>query len=184
MELPKTDKEIMRHIARGDEQVFEQLFKTWYARLTMYGYKFLGDRQEAENIVQMVFIKFWEKRKELKINSLKSYLTVAVRNSCINELKRNPHHLSVEDQFNIELPGEEDDSNEEMIKKVNEVINEMPPQRQRIFKMGRFDGLKYKEIAAQLGISHKTVEVQMGKALKTLREIFNPDSIGHKKKVK
>ncbi|PWD98664.1 RNA polymerase sigma-70 factor [Marinilabilia rubra] len=184
MELPKSDKEIIRLIARGDEQVFEQLFRLWYARLTMFGYKFLGDRQEAENIVQMVFIKFWEKRKELKINSLKGYLMAAVRNGCINELKRGHHHLSVEDQFNIAVSTEEDDFDEELMKKVNEAINEMPPQRQRIFKMGRFDGLKYREIASRLGISHKTVEVQMGKALKTLRETFNPQCLKERKIVK
>lgn len=184
MELPKSDKDTIRLIAKGDEHVFEQLFRNWYARLAIYGYKFLGDRQEAENIVQMVFIKFWERRKELKINSLKSYLMVAVRNGCINELKRNRHHLSVEDQYNIEMAGDEDDFNEEMIRKVNKAIDEMPPQRQKIFKMGRFDGLKYKEIASQLGISHKTVEAQMGKALRTLRENFNPPIIKGKKEVK
>lgn len=174
MELPRTEKEIIRLIAKGDEQAYEQLFRSWYARLTMFAYRFIQDRQEAENIVQIVFIKYWEKRKELKIESLNSYLMTAVRNSCLNELKRRPHFYSVDDQINLSGEEEDTDVDQELLTRIHKVIDQMPPQRQRIFKMGRFEGLKYKEIAARLGISHKTVEVQMGKALKTLREIFNP----------
>lgn len=181
MELPRSEKEIIRLIARGDEQVFEQLFRSWYARLVLFAFKFLSDRQEAENIVQMVFIKYWEKRKELKIESLNSYLMTAVRNSCLNELKRRPHFYSVEEQFNLAEEKDEDEYDEELIKKVQDAIDEMPPQRQKIFKMSRFEGVKYKEIASRLGISPKTVEAQMGKALKTLREMFNPQ--GTRKKV-
>ena len=185
MEQPKSDKETIKAITRGDEKAFEELFKAWYAQLSVFAYKYLGDRQEAENIVQMVFVKFWEKRKELKIQSLKSYLMVSVRNGCINELKRHKHYLSVDEQFNIEMPEEEESFDEVLLHQVKETIDRMPPQRQRIFKMGRFEGMKYREIAAKLGISHKTVEVQMGKALKTLREVFNPGSVqGKKDKVK
>ncbi len=173
-ELPRSEKEIIRLIARGDERVFEELFRSWYARLTLFAYKFLSDRQEAESIVQMVFIKYWEKRKELKIESLNSYLMTAVRNSCLNELKRKHHFFSVEEQFNIADNADEGRFDEELMGKIESAINEMPPQRQKIFKMGRFDGLKYKDIASRLGISPKTVEAQMGKALKTLREMFNP----------
>lgn len=181
MELPRSEKEIIRLIFRGDELVFEQLFRAWYARLVLFAFKFLSDRQEAENIVQMVFIKYWEKRKELKIESLNSYLMTAVRNSCLNELKRRPHFYSVEEQFNLAEEKDEDGYDEELIKKVQDAIDEMPPQRQKIFKMSRFEGVKYKEIASRLGISPKTVEAQMGKALKTLREMFNPR--GTRKKV-
>jgi RNA polymerase sigma-70 factor (ECF subfamily) len=181
MELPRSEKEIIRLIFRGDELVFEQLFRAWYARLVLFAFKFLSDRQEAENIVQMVFIKYWEKRKELKIESLNSYLMTAVRNSCLNELKRRPHFYSVEEQFNLAEEKDEDGYDEELIKKVQDAIDEMPPQRQKIFKMSRFEGVKYKEIAFRLGISPKTVEAQMGKALKTLREMFNPR--GTRKKV-
>lgn len=181
MQLPRSEKEIVRLIARGDEHVFEELFRSWYARLTLFAFKYLSDRQEAENIVQMVFIRYWEKRKELKIESLNSYLMTAVRNSCLNELKRRPHFYSVEDQYNL-LDEQEDRSEEdELMNEVLKAIEDMPPKRRKIFKMSRFDGYKYKEIAGQLGISQKTVEVQMGKALKTLREMFNP--MGSKKRV-
>jgi RNA polymerase sigma-70 factor (ECF subfamily) len=181
MKKPQTEKEILRLIARGDEEVFEQLFHSRYARLVIFALKFISDRMQAENVVQMVFIKLWEKRKELKIESLNAYLMMAVRNSCINEIKRTRYHLSVEDQ--LQLPMVEDEESgikEELLDKIDKAINEMPPQRQKIFKMSRFNGLKYKEIASELGISPKTVEVQMGKALKTLREAFSPEKRKHK----
>ncbi|WP_010664114.1 RNA polymerase sigma-70 factor [Marinilabilia salmonicolor] len=181
MQLPRSEKEITRLIARGDEHVFEELFRSWYGRLTLFAYKYLADRQEAENIVQMVFIKYWEKRKELNIESLNSYLMTAVRNSCLNELKRRPHFYSVDEQYNLSDEQEEKAADDELMDDVLKAVEEMPPRRREIFKMSRFDGFKYKEIATQLGISQKTVEVQMGKALKTLREMFNP--MGSKKKV-
>ena len=70
---------------------------------------------------------------------------------------------------------EEELPDETLLEHIREAIDQMPPQRRKIFKMGRFEGLKYKEIASSLGISPKTVEVQMGKALKTLREMFDPE---------
>jgi len=176
MQFSRSEKEMIRLIARGDEQAFEELFRSVYARLVVYAAHYMGDRQEAENIVQMVFIKFWEKRRELKIRSLSNYLTVAVRNACLNELRRQKPRYSIDDQFNIpDSQAEEELPDETLLKHIREAIDDMPPQRKKIFKMGRFEGLKYKEIASKLGISPKTVEVQMGKALKTLREMFGPE---------
>ncbi|MGQ1891564.1 RNA polymerase sigma-70 factor [Thermophagus sp. OGC60D27] len=175
MKKAPTGKEIFRRIARGDEQVFEQLFRSQYARLVVFAMRFIPDRMEAENIVQMVFIKLWEKRKELKIESLNAYLMMVVRNQCLNELRRFRNHLSVDDLFQLPIIDDhEAERDEELLEKIYTTINAMPPQRQKIFKMSRLEGMKYKEIAETLGISHKTVEAQMGKALKTLREAFKP----------
>lgn len=189
MQFSRPEKEMIRLIARGDEQAFEELFRSVYARLVVYAVHYMGDRQEAENIVQMVFIKFWEKRRDLKIRSLNNYLTVAVRNACLNELRRQRPWYSVDEQFHLpDSQADEELPDEALLEHVREAIEQMPPQRRKIFKMGRFDGLKYKEIASALGISPKTVEVQMGKALKTLREMFGPGQgrgeVGYLKKNK
>ena len=170
---------MIRLIARGDEQAFEELFRAFYARLVVYAGRYISDRQEAENIVQMVFIKFWEKRRELQIQSLNGYLSVSVRNACLNELRRQRPWYSVEDQFHLpDAQADEELPDEGLMERIKKAIDEMPPQRKKIFRMGRFDGLKYKEIASTLGISPKTVEVQMGKALKTLRQMFGPGKEG------
>ncbi|MFW5754453.1 MAG: RNA polymerase sigma-70 factor [Marinilabiliaceae bacterium] len=189
MQFSRSEKEMIRLIAQGDEQAFEELFRSVYARLVLYAAHYMGDRQEAENIVQMVFIKFWEKRRGLKVRSLSNYLTVSVRNACLNELRRQNPWYSVDDQFHIpDVQAEEELPDEALLEQIREAIDQMPPQRRKIFKMGRFEGLKYKEIASKLGISPKTVEVQMGKALKTLREMFGPEKgkgeVGTEKKNK
>jgi len=171
MEKPLTDKQIVKRIAKGDEHVFEQLFHAKYAHLVLFAMKMIPDRMEAENIVQMVFIKLWEKRNVLKIKSLNAYLMMTVRNHCLNVIKRSRYHYSVDNL--PQLPDVEENDiqqKEEMLKLVYSIIDTMPPQRKKIFKMSRLDGLKYKEIANILNISPKTVEAQMGKALKTLRE--------------
>ncbi len=178
MSTQLSDKELLKRLSRGDEQAFEALFRTWYGPLVVFANRFLHDQMEAENIVQVLFINIWERRKTIKVESWKSYLKVAVRNRCMNYLSRQKHHLSIDEQLPLpdDDPGEEL-PDQELLDEINRAIDRMPPQRQRIFKMGRFGGLKYREIAAQLGISPKTVEVQMGQALKYLRELFAENTI-------
>ncbi len=160
-------------MARGDEKAFEALFRDWYGLLVIYAHRFLRDKMEAESVVQTVFINLWEKRKALKIKEVKSYLKVAVRNRCINQLNRRKHHQSLDERWDLAADDSDDElPNRPLLEKINRAIDRMPPQRQKIFKMGRFEGFKYKEIAAILDISQKTVETQMSKALKYLRELF------------
>lgn len=170
MEQKNGDKDLMQRIARGDDRAFELLFKSCYARLVIYARKYLSDSDSAENVVQSVFVKLWEKRAEVSISNPFAYLMIAVRNTCINELKQAKQFQSL-DQFPVNRP--EDDEmplDEAIVNKVQSVIGQLPEQRQRIFRLNRFEGLKYAEIASLLGISVKTVEAQMGKALKYLRE--------------
>lgn len=157
---------------------FELAFKEWYGGLCGYAYKYLGDHDEAEEIVQQVFVSYWERRESLSITvSLKSYLYRAVRNSCLNYIK----HQKIKSAYfavNEALRHEEEQAqadglvSEELQQKITESIKSLPPERQKIFIMSRMDDMKYREIADKLGISAKTVEVQMGKALKTLREVL------------
>lgn len=146
-----------------------------YAPLCLYGMTFLKDKDQVEELVQDVFVKLWEKRDQLQIQtSLKSYLYTSVKNSILNYIKsqkvrssyanemqqqEEPTYLSVDDFENIELQN-----------RIENLVNAMPTERLKVFKLSRYEGLKYKEIAQKLGISIKTVENQMGKALKYLRE--------------
>lgn len=166
-----SETELMQRIANGDERAFEQLFRAYYARLVVFARRFIADSDSAQNIVQSVFVKMWEKREKLQITNPAPYLMVAVRNHCFNELKQQKILVSIEEKMgNIFNRPEENMPERDVVEKVQEVISEMPPQRQRIFRMNRFEGLKYKEIAVMLGLSVKTVEAQMGKALQFLRE--------------
>jgi len=166
---------LLQNLKAGDERAFEMVFKNYYAHLVLLAQKYLGDRDLSENVVQSVFVKMWEERTSMEIRSLRGFLVVAVRNKCTNELK----HQQVVRQYEKQNEGEEDGvwltfSENVYLQQINRVIDELPTQRRKIFKMSRMDGLKYREIAEQLNISPKTVEVQMGKALKYLRDQLRP----------
>ena len=157
---------------------FEKLFRTYYNELCSYAFHFTKDLDDAEEIVQNIFVKFWEKKDTINIKtSKKSYLYSSVKNRCLN-LKK---HIEVREEYKefnkreIELEenlpeNDEDENKTEKIQKIRKVIDAMPKKRKKVFLLSRYDNLKYKEIAKKLNISIKTVENHMGQALKYLRE--------------
>jgi RNA polymerase sigma-70 factor, ECF subfamily len=155
---------------------FEVLFKTHYSSLCSYANSFLRDIDASEEVVQEVMFRIWTNRESLVIDtSMKSYLFRAVRNGCMNVMK----HLKVREEYKSwrENAGDESQRSKEddliaseLEMKIREAIDRLPMERRKVFIMSRYDGLTYSQIAEKLGISVKTVENQMGKALKSLRE--------------
>lgn len=169
------ESSLLKKMQNGDEKAFEQIFKSYYPHLVLFAQKYLGDRDLSESLVQDVFVGMWEKRHSLDIKSLKGFLVVAVRNRCNNELKHQKVVRAYEKADGNSMQEEWPVYREDVyLNKINEAIDQLPLQRKRIFRMSRMDGLKYREIADKLNISPKTVEVQMGKALKFLREQLRP----------
>jgi RNA polymerase sigma-70 factor (ECF subfamily) len=163
-------------LAQKDETAFEQVFKTHFKRLHAYAFTILRDEIEAEEMVQQVFFKLWERNENLSLTgSVSAYLYRAVHNESLNYLKhqkvRSKHqlHIAYSMKNEVEHPAKKVMAGE-LEKKIHIALNELPEQCRTIFQMSRFDELKYREIADKLGISVKTVENQMGKALKLLRE--------------
>ena len=160
----------------GDITAFEMLFRTYYQPLCQYAFTFLRDKEDAEEIVQSTFLMVWEKRETLSIRtSVKPYLYAMVRNACLNVIK----HQKIKQKHageEIALADRSHDAvaqtvaSNELEHRINMAVEELPEQCRMVFKLSRFEELKYAEIAAQLNISIKTVENQMGKALKIMRE--------------
>jgi len=155
-----------------DKQAFEKLFREYFTPLMLFSRRILGNEDDAREVVHQVFIKLWERRSEIDLStSLKSYLFTAVNNRSLNVI-RDRRKFSPEEV--PELAGEWDVSAElesmELEEKIRRVIDSLPERCRVIFELNRFDGLKYNEIASQLDISVKTVENQISKALKILRE--------------
>ena len=166
-----SEQALVEGIRSGDENSFELAFRLYYAPLVVLAMRWIKDKDSAQNIVQGVFVKYWEKRASLQISSLKGYLRVAVRNSCMNEIKHAGVMRAYEKRPVEDEVAEEYDVSEDLYaQKLYLAIDEMPPQRKRIFLLSRVDGKKYREIAEMLNLSPKTVEAQMGKALQFLRE--------------
>ena len=162
-------------LAQRDEAAFEQMFKTHFKRLHAYAFTILRDEIQAEEMVQQVFFKLWERNENLSLTgSISSYLYRAVHNESLNYIKhqkvRSNHQLSVAYSMKneVEHPAKKIMASE-LEKKIHLALNELPEQCRTIFQMSRFDELKYREIADKLGISVKTVESQMSKALRLLR---------------
>lgn len=160
-------------IATGNVQALEQLFKAHYRPLCGFALGYVKDGDQAEDIVQELFVRIWQDRESLSITtSVKSYLFAAVRNRCLNALavKKRMRPLDEEMDDTPVDEGRGEDELTERAARVQAVIEALPTERRKIFRLSRNEGLKYQEIAERLAISVKTVENQMGKALKTLRE--------------
>jgi RNA polymerase sigma-70 factor (ECF subfamily) len=160
----------------GDITAFEMLFRTYYQPLCNYAYTFLQDKEDAEEIVQSTFLLVWEKRETLAIRtSVRPYLYAMVRNACLNIIK----HEKIKQKYvgeEMALADRSHDSvdnsvaSNELEYRIKVAMEELPEQCRMVFKLSRFEELKYAEIADQLNISIKTVENHMGKALKIMRE--------------
>lgn len=165
---------LVERLRNKDKRAFELVFNEYYGLLKSYAFRFVDEVEEAEEIVQDVFVKFWEKCEKIAADSsVKSYLYRSVHNTALNYLK----HQKVKDAYRQYVIGFMEEAAEEVKEEKTGVqerilaeIDNLPPRCSEIFKLSRLEGLKYKEIAEHLKISIKTVEVQMGKALKILRE--------------
>lgn len=170
------EKQQLEALKAGDETAFEMMFRSWYQELCNYAYTFVRDREEAEEVVQGSFVNFWEKRQTLHIaTSMRAYLFSMVRNASLNRLKhekvRQRHaamHLRVADP-SVESVTHQVQATE-LQDRISSALEALPEQCRLIFKMNRFEDMKYAEIANALNISVKTVENQIGKALKLMRE--------------
>jgi RNA polymerase sigma-70 factor, ECF subfamily len=152
---------------------FETIFKTHFKGLHAYACTIIKDEMAAEDIVQNTFFKLWEKNELHKLQSPAAYLYRAVYNESLNYLK----HAKVKQAYQtfVSKSMEHNESAagraslRELQEKLDTALNDLPQQCRTIFQMSRFEELKYREIADRLGLSVKTVENQMGKALKLLR---------------
>jgi len=169
-------KGILQSPGEKQEDLFEQIFKSHIRSLHSYAATILKEEAAAEEIVQNVFLRLWEKKEEIEIReNISVYLYRSVHNESLNYLK----HLKVRTAYQTyamhrERHHESEKASEkvtlgELEQKLEKALRELPEQCRTIFQLSRFEDLKYREIADRLDLSVKTVENQMGKALKLLR---------------
>ncbi|MEE4116893.1 MAG: RNA polymerase sigma-70 factor [Marinilabiliaceae bacterium] len=170
-----TEGDILGGIRKGDIGQFELLFRSTYTSLVNYAKTILKDHDTAEEIVQELFYVLWRDRRKIKImTSLNGYLFRAVYNRSMHHIehekvvKKYAGEAKTQVSINTEDPYEQLKYNE-LHEKIAIIIEKLPERCARIFCMSRFEGLKYSEIAEELSISVKTVEANMGKALKEFR---------------
>lgn len=171
---------VFNRMVEGDKEAFRFFFEKYYPDLCNLVNLYLHDPVMSEEIVQDIFIYLWEKKENIKIeSSLKSYLLRASKNRSLNYIRNEKikfniyNKLADSDNGTIEMPDSVMDSNQ-LREIINTAIDSLPERCREIYILGKEKSMSYKEISIELGISVKTVEGQMGKALKKLREQLRP----------
>ncbi len=174
-----TEKDLILGLKNGDEACYKYLFDHYYNPLCVFVKKLSGNLPVSEDLVQEVLIKIWTKRDEIKIDrSLKSYLFRAVHNQFLLHIRDKKFQVVELDLLKWEVLIDEslaDLSDRERtgvkLDKLNAAVESLPARCKTAFKLSRYDGLKYKDIAESMNISKKTVEHQISKALSILRKV-------------
>ena len=161
---------------------FRQLFDSQFEPICRFLTYYTSNRATIEEVVQEVFIKLWEDREVLQIESIKTYLFTSARNRMLNYIRDEKRRHAILEQWvqheNEKNSGEECFDIEDFSQKIQTAIENLPEQCRKIFDLSKKSGLTYKQIAQQLNISVKTVETQMGIALRKIRghlSMFYPE---------
>lgn len=169
------EKTILRKLKQGDKIVFSYIFSKFYTDLVWFARTFTGDTNLSEDIVQEVFVKLWESRRDLPtIRSFKSYLLKTVQNRCLDWLRhmqaREKHNKAIfRNPILVVNDTEKYILTSELESAIKKAIDKLPKEFSEPFCMNRFEGLKYYEIADKMQLSHKTIEDRISKALKLLK---------------
>lgn len=173
--MGENDSKLLSDFLKGDQEAFGKLFSMHYEEACRYIIRLIRDDDTTEEIVQATFVNIWEKRELISDDvTFKSYLFRSAYNTALNYLKHKKVVATYvnRQQENFTVVKKSYVSHQpdfELQKRIADALESLPPQCQRVFRMSREEGLKYHEIAEELEISVKTVEVHMGKALKLLR---------------
>jgi RNA polymerase sigma-70 factor, ECF subfamily len=170
------DVDILRRIRQGDVRQFESLFRSSYVSLVRYARTLIKDQDTAEEIVQDLFFRIWKDKEKIVIeSSLNGYLFRSVHNRCLHYIEHNRVIERHREEMSFHLPETPESPSDilnykELQEKIASILEKLPERCGRIFYMSRFEGLKYNEIAEKLSVSVKTVESNMGRALKEFRK--------------
>jgi RNA polymerase sigma-70 factor (family 1) len=159
--------------------LFESLFRQHYQQLARYAYSILRNEADSEDVVQEVFIRIWNKnRGVLKMDQPGFYLVTSVKNACISFLrKQSGKEFVPAENIATDFIGENSISENDPVAMAKKALSQLPPQCLVIFKLSRFGKLTYQQIADEMGLSIKTVENQMGKAIRLMREFAKKNEV-------
>jgi len=171
-----TDQQLVALIRQDDRDAFAELYEKYWDKIFAVAMHRLNDEEEAEEIVQEIFLSIWVRRKSLELShSLATYLSVAVKYKVINHLAKKHRRQLQMDELSDTLPEAENSTidwldEKELRARLEEGINKLPERCRIVFLLSRDENKTYAEIAEQLNISPKTVEAHISKALSTLRQ--------------
>lgn len=176
----KEEKELLSRLIEGDSDAFEKIYYLFVERVYYFALRYLRNSADAEEMVQEVFSKIWESRKNINIElSFSGYLLTTTKNTIFNDHRKKINHQVYCNQIFTYLQKtmhsvEDDVIYDDLMNLLNKTISDLPPKRQEIFKMSRFQGMPYKEISKELSISEKTIETHIRLALRDIKDVMEP----------
>jgi RNA polymerase sigma-70 factor (ECF subfamily) len=162
-------------IKKGDQSAFKQFFTLFYADIYRFLFKYLSNSDDAEDLCQETFIKFWQQRHNIDSSSYpRAYLYKIAKNLAFNYSTRKPASVSYNNDLNIvSLAGKDPQTeyeNADLAEECRKAINELPERCRMTFILSRYEGFDYSEIADTMGVSLQTVKNQMSKAINYLKK--------------
>jgi RNA polymerase sigma-70 factor (ECF subfamily) len=174
----ESDNSLILGLKQGDKNAFEFIYKKFHQRLFTFCNKLMLNSDDADDVVQRVFITLWEQREKVHIEkTLTGYIYALARNIAYNDLKQAIHKTTAYELYvnskDSYLDIEKDEVLfKELIGVLNDLIEQLPPQRRLIFRLNRFYKLTYRTISQKLNITENTVDTQIRRALDFLRKRF------------
>ena len=165
---------MLRSITLHDDEVaFRYLFEHYYPSLCLFAKRFIDDRETREDIVQEVFFRLWDKRKQISVtSSAQNYLLTSVRNLCLNYLRRQEVQQPFEESLFDQPDDEEGDrliQLRELEEQLSQALAQLPPEYRLAFELNRMEGKSLEEVAQRMGVSTRTVERYRDKAIALLQ---------------
>jgi RNA polymerase sigma-70 factor (ECF subfamily) len=173
------DEVLVKHLRKGDEFAFTYLVDKYHHLLCVFATSLTRDKHQSEDIVQNVFFNIWKKRKDLKDDfNIKNFLFRSVRNEFIDQYRKKKSKTALENIYYTNardkvIEEKATDSSDHMMKIVKQEIEHLPPKCKEIFMLSKQENLTNVEISEYLRISIKTVEAQITKAFRILRDKFD-----------
>jgi len=163
-------------IVLEDQLSFEQIYRQYWSKLYIFAFNVLLEREICEDILQEVFVSLWEKRHDVQISDLNSYLYQSVKYQIFNHFRNSRYRkqlLMKLDLMSTQYTSDEAYEKQELKAQIQHVISKLPEQRRIIFEMSRIQGLSNAEICENLSISPQTVKNQISESLKFIRKSLN-----------
>ena len=174
------EKELLIRLIESDSEAFEKIYYSYVERVYYFAFRYIKNAEDTEEIVQEVFTRIWESRRNINVEmSFSGYILTTTKNTIFNEHRKKVNHQAYCSYVITYLQKNMQNVEDEIIYNdlmdlLHRTIAELPPKRQEIFKLSRFQGLPYKEISERLSISEKTIETHMRLALRDIKNVIEP----------
>lgn len=181
----KNEEELLARIAMGDQRAFTEIFDFYQRYVYVYGRKMTKSEDQANEIVQDVFLKIWLNREKLnEVKNFGAYLNRVVRNHSLNVIRKLAQGARSATKLKINNPESENVTDKildynESNRILSQAIENLSPQQRTVYTLCHIEGLKYDEVAKKMNLSSRTVQAHMAQALKHIREHFNRHALAY-----